>query len=121
MLTFVPLRRIFLVAGPTDMRKGFNGLCAIVREELGRDFVDTGEIFVFCNRLRNRLKILYWDRGGLWVCAKRLEKGTFRWPKVGDKYIEMTPEELAMLLGGIDIERAKLRRWYKPEESLKKM
>jgi len=120
MLSFSPATRIFLVAGATDMRKGFNGLYAIVRGELGREVVETGEIFVFCNRSRNRLKVLFWDRGGLWVCAKRLEKGTFRWPEPGERYIELSPEELTLLLGGIDISRARYRRWYRPK-NLKKM
>ena len=71
MLSFSPATRIFLVAGATDMRKGLGGLYAIVRGELGREVVETGEIFVFCNRSRDRLKVLFWDRGGLWVCAKR--------------------------------------------------
>ena len=93
------------------MRKSFNGLVAIVENVLGRDVL-TGHIFVFTNRLRNRLKLLFWDRTGLWVCAKRLEKGTFSWPEVGEASVEMTAAELALILGGIDLKDTRRRRWY---------
>ena len=76
------------------------------------EVVGTGDLFIFCNRRRNRLKILFWDRGGLPVPSKRLERGTFAWPEVGTKYVEMTHEEL---WGGIDLEEVKLRRWYLPK------
>lgn len=112
MLSLGSATRIFLVAGVTDMRKSFNGLPAIVQNDLQRDPL-SGEAFVFCNRRRNRLKILFWQRGGYWVCAQRLEKGTFRWPEVGAASLEMTAEELAMLLGGIDLRETKRRAWYK--------
>lgn len=111
MLSFLPDTQIFLVTGATDMRKSFRGLPAIVRNTLGKDPVRG--VYVFCNRRRNRLKILFYDRGGYWVCAKRLEEGTFAWPKVGATSREMTPAELAMLLGGIDLRVTEHRRWYK--------
>jgi transposase len=72
----------------------------------------TGHIFVFTNRHRNRLKLLFWDRTGLWVCAKRLEKGTFFWPEAGEASVEMTAAELALILGGIDLKDTRRRRWY---------
>ena len=93
------------------MRKSFNGLPAIVQNVVGQDPL-SGHVFVFCNRRRNRLKILFFDRNGYWVCAKRLEKGTFAWPQVGGVSLEMTAEELALLLGGIDLKETKRRRWY---------
>ena len=111
MLSFFPVTEVFLVSGVTDMRKSFRGLPAIVQNTVGRD--PLRGVYVFCNRRRNRLKILFFDRGGYWVCAKRLERGTFAWPQVGDVSLEMTPEELAMLLGGIDPGVTKRRRWYK--------
>ena len=93
------------------MRKSFGGLPAIVENEVGLDPL-SGQVFVFCNRRHNRLKILFFDRNGYWVCAKRLEKGTFAWPSVGTASIELTPEELAALLGGVDFTEAKRRAWY---------
>ena len=111
MLNVTAATRIFLVAGPTDMRKSFNGLQAIVAGELKKNAL-TGDLFVFSNRRRDLLKVLYWDRSGFWVCAKRLEAGTFAWPDTGGNSIEMTREELALLLGGIDFRGTKRRRWY---------
>jgi transposase len=104
--------RIYLVAGVTDMRKSYNGLTAIVGQELGRDPL-SGHLFVFCNRRRDRLKVLYWDHTGLWVCAKRLEKGTFAWPSGDVRSVELTSAELALLLGGLDLASTKRRAWYR--------
>ena len=105
-------QRIFLAAGPTDMRKSFNGLSGIVRGEFGRDPL-SGEVFVFCNRGRNRLKILLFEGAGMWVLAKRLERGTFAWPPLGgdSRRVELSPEELALLLGGLDANELRPRRW----------
>ena len=115
MLSLTAATRIFLVAGPTDMRKSFNGLQAIVTSELKRNAL-SGDLFVFSNRRRDLLKVLYWDRIGFWVCAKRLEAGTFAWPTSGGNSIEMTREELALLLGGLDLKGTKRRRWYERME-----
>jgi transposase len=114
MLSLTPATQIFLVSGATDMRKSFNGLMAIVEEELKRDPL-SGHLFVFSNRSRNRLKVLYWDRTGLWVCAKRLERGTFAWPTGSEPVVEMTAAELALILGGIDLKDTRRRRWYERE------
>jgi transposase len=113
MLTLGNASEIFLVAGATDMRLSFNGLTAIVTNALRKD-VREGQLFVFSNRRRNRLKILFWDHGGLWVCAKRLEQGTFYWPKSDAISLELSPEELTLLLGGIDLRDVRPRRWYRP-------
>jgi len=112
MLTLGGGRRIFLVAGPTDMRKSFDSLSGVVRHALGDD-PRTGDLFVFCNRNRNRLKILCADESGLWVCAKRLERGTFAWPaeRAEGRRVEMRREQLALLLGGLDASSLKPRRW----------
>ena len=75
--------RIYLAAGATDMRKGFEGLYGIARDRLLCDPL-SGHVFLFANAQRNRLKLLFWDGSGLWVCAKRLEKGRFRWPETTD-------------------------------------
>jgi transposase len=72
--------RIYLAAGATDMRKGFEGLYGMARDRLRWDPL-SGHVFLFANAQRNRLKLLFWDGSGLWVCAKRLEKGRFRWPE----------------------------------------
>jgi len=75
----------------------------------------SGHIFVFANGRRNRLKLLFWDGSGLWVCAKRLEKGRFRWPETrsGQEKVVLNHEELALLLGGIDLTQTKRRPWYR--------
>jgi transposase len=100
--------RVFVRAGATDMRKGFDGLHALVREQLGEDPL-SGHLFVFCNRARTRLKVLCWDGSGLWVCAKRLERGTFAWPATGDGAIE--PARLHALLAGLQVQG--MRAWYR--------
>ena len=112
MLTLGQGGRIYLVAGPTDMRKSFDGLSGVVRGALEGDPM-SGDLFVFCNRLRNRLKVLYMDDSGMWVCAKRLERGTFAWPaaSTADRRVEMRQEELSLLLGGLDARELKPRRW----------
>lgn len=102
MLSGLVMGRVFLAAGVTDMRKSFNGLSGIVRSQLGSDPL-SGDLFVFCNRGKSRLKILYFDTSGLWVFAKRLERGTFAWPsRGGTTRIELRYEELLLLLNGIE-------------------
>jgi len=99
------------------MRKGFNGLHAMVTERLGED-PRTGSLFVFSNRRHSRLKILYWDGSGLWILSKRLERGTFSWPKSAEPKaakLRLTPEALALLMDGVDMRGAKLRPWYERE------
>ena len=96
------------------MRIGFDGLFGLVRDTLGEDPF-SGHLFVFANRNRTRIKILVWDGSGLWVCAKRLERGRFAWPPAGaeDKRIAMRGEELTMLLSGIDLRQTKPRKWFR--------
>lgn len=102
MLSGLVMGRVFLAAGATDMRKAFNGLSGLVRSQLGSDPL-SGDLFVFCNREKTRLKILYFDTSGLWVFAKRLERGTFAWPSRGEAgRIELRYEELLLLLNGIE-------------------
>ena len=106
--------RIYVAAGSTDMRKGFEGLFGVVRDRLDCDPL-SGHVFLFANAQRNRLKLLFWDGSGLWVCAKRLEKGRFRWPEIrtGETKVTLTHEELALLLGGIDLASTRRRAWYR--------
>ena len=106
--------RIYLAAGATDMRKGFEGLYGLVRDRLSCDPL-SGHVFVFSNAQRNRLKLLFWDGSGLWVCAKRLEKGRFRWPEACGEQAKviLSHEELSLLLGGIDLAQTRLRDWHR--------
>jgi transposase len=92
-----PATRIYLAVGVTDMRKGFEGLYGLARDRLLCEPL-SGHVFLFCNRQRNRLKALFWDGSGLWVCAKRLAKGRFRWPEAeaGQAKVVLTLEEFAI-------------------------
>ena len=116
MITLGPATRIFLATGPTDMRKGFEGLSDLVRHRFKEDPL-SGHLFVFANRGRSRLKLLYWDGSGLWVCAKRLEKGRFAWPppegNPAPGALRILGEELTLLLSGIDLEKTKERAWWR--------
>ena len=101
------------------MRKSFNGLLALVSERLEED-IRQGALFVFSNRTHTRLKILYFDGTGLWLLIKRLEKGTFSWPKsseTGTHKLRLAPEALAMLTDGIDLRGGRMRPWYEREAS----
>ena len=107
--------RIYLGVEAVDMRKGFNGLFGLVRDHLGQDPL-SGHLFLFTNRTRTRLKALLWDGSGLWICAKRLERGRFHWPAptAQQRSVVMRPEELAMLLNGLDLAQAQARRnWFR--------
>jgi len=100
------------------MRKSFNGLSGLVRSRLRGDPL-SGDLFVFCNRLKNRLKILYFDSTGMWVFAKRLEKGTFSWPASveGSSRIELRYEELMLLLNGLETDGLRERRRWRRRAS----
>lgn len=93
--------RIWLVAGATDMRKGFDGLSALVQTSL-RDDPFSGQLFVFRGRRGDRVKVLWWDGQGLCLYYKRLERGRFTWPRAQDGVVYLTPAQLSMLLEGID-------------------
>lgn len=100
---------VYLACGYTDMRKSINGLMAIVEGSFKLDPFSEA-LFVFCNRSRDRLKILQWDGDGFWLHFKRLEKGHFRWPQPGSEAtMTLSAEELHILLGGARVEQ-KLRR-----------
>ena len=97
-------KRVYLACGRTDMRKQINGLVMLVEQSFKLDPFD-GAMFVFCNRNRDRLKILEWDGDGFWLYLKRLEKGHFRWPAEGSgATMTLTSEELQVLLGGARLE-----------------
>ena len=110
MLTFPPSVRIYLAAGVTDMRKSFDGLASVTENLLELDPL-SGHVFVFCNRRKDRLKLLFWDRAGYWCLAKRLEQGTFAWPDSDPvTRLEMTTRELLLILEGIDHRDVRFRK-----------
>jgi transposase len=114
MISLPPAVRVFLRAPATDLRKGFDALCGLVTTAFGQDPL-SGHLFLFVNRRRDRLKILYWDRDGLAIWYKRLESpGTFQLPAVPDDAvsIEMTATQLSLILSGIDLRSARQRRRY---------
>ena len=100
--------KVYLATAPTDMRKGFDTLAAMVKEFLRHDPL-SGHLFLFVGRGRDRLKILHWENGGYWIGYKRLEEGTFRLPAVNSDTasVELKASELAMLLEGIDLKSIK--------------
>jgi transposase len=110
--------RVYFAIEPADMRKSFDGLAALASGSLALDPL-SGHLFVFINKRRDRIKILWWDRDGMAVWAKRLERGTFRIPSAGSVRVEMTTAELAALLAGIDLNTARRRvRYSRPSASL---
>lgn len=115
MLTLPPSVRIYLAVETVDMRRGHDGLAAIVRNQWGLDLYQ-GHLFVFVGRRADRIKILYFDRGGFVLFYKRLERGRFRLPKVGkaEQRVHLDAAELAMLLDGIDVANVKRPSLWKP-------
>lgn len=113
MLSLSPGVRIFVYSRPTDMRRQFDGLRAIVTQAFGKDVFD-GDYFVFFNRRQQLCKILYWDRDGLALWCKRLERGRFQLPAAGGEAlsVEIDSTALAMILGGVDLKTAKRRPRY---------
>lgn len=115
MFALSPATKIYLAAGPTDLRLGFDGLAGLTQTVLASDPL-SGFLFLFSNKHRNRLKILYFDGSGLWICAKRLEKGRFAWPPAngdGQRRVQLSTEELALLLGGIDLAQTRRKDWWR--------
>lgn len=108
MLSLTGTTRVFLARSAIDFRKAHDGLCAIVRNEY-RDDPFLGDVFVFWNKARDRIKLLLWDRNGFWLLYKRLERGTFPFDVRGDgARVEITRAQLAMILEGIDGRSAKI-------------
>ena len=106
--------KIYVALEPQDMRKSFNGLSELALVHLGGR-LDRDALFVFTNRRRTRIKLLYFDGTGLWVATKRLEAGAFSWPATsgaGQKKLKLAPEALALLLDGVDMRGGKFRPWY---------
>jgi transposase len=117
MLSFSGSLKVLVAVEACDMRKGFNGLHALVSERLSED-LKSSTLFVFSNRRHTRIKIIYWDGTGIWLLTKRLEQGTFSWPKPLEPAatkLKLTPQALAMLTDGVDLRGAKMRPWYERE------
>jgi transposase len=111
MLTLQKETRIYIRPGKTDFRKSINGLCVLVQEHMqGNPF--SGNYYVFCNRTKTMLKILYWDRNGFCLWHKRLEEDRFRWPRTPEEVHEITREEFHWLLHGLDFYNAHKNRRY---------
>lgn len=103
--------RVFIALGPTDMRKSINGLSLIVEEQFELDLF-SDSYFVFCNRRRDIVKILYWWENGFCIWMKRLEKDVFRWPESEQDVVEVGQEALGWLLQGLDLQQAHSRLPY---------
>ena len=110
MLCLSPATRVFLALRPIDGRKSFNGLTVLIKETLEQE-PTSGFLFVFVNKARNRLKILFWDGSGLVLCTKRLESGRFGVPVGQGRSQCLRPEELTLLMHGI--EGTSRRRWHR--------
>ena len=110
MLSLSTATRVFVALEPVDLRQSFNGLYTRVQGVLQENPL-SGHLFVFTNRSRRRLKILFWDGSGLWVCAKRLEKGTFGWPAGEGPSRCGRSEELNLLVHGL--EAVPRRNWHR--------
>ncbi len=109
--------RVYLCTAPCDMRRSFDGLYALVNGTMQLNAFE-GHLFVFSNRRKDRLKILYWDRDGFAIWAKRLEEGTYAMPFTGaggEHRQEITAQELGAILSGIDLSQAKRRKRYRRE------
>jgi transposase len=102
MLYELTSRLIYLACGSTDLRKSIDGLAALVQEGLGLNPFSSC-LFVFCNRERNKLKILYWEHNGFWLYYRRLERGTFQWPQTHGDPVAITNRELRWLLDGLSL------------------
>jgi transposase len=110
MLSLPTATRVFVATVPVDLRGSFNRLFALTQAVLQQDPL-SGHWFVFTNRQRNRVKILFWDGSGLWVCAKRLERGRFTWPDTERPSASLRSEELSALLSGLEVQAK--ANWYR--------
>ena len=109
--------KIRIILPAVDMRKSFDGLTGVLRE-FSITNLNAQYLYVFSNKRRNRVKLIYFDRTGIYVVAKRLEEGTFSWPPPGkqdEQILPLAPEALQLLLDGVDLRGAQLREWYRAE------
>lgn len=126
MLSLGASHRYWLYAGVADMRKGFDGLCGLVSQELADDPL-SGDVFIFVNRGRNRMKLLLWEEGGLVLWYKRLEQGTFELPKpvAGAGSVPIRWTDLMLIIEGVALDSVQKRKRYslqaKSESNTKKV
>jgi transposase len=106
--------RVLVATRPVDFRKGLDGLAALVKEHLGEDPF-SGAIYVFRAKRADRVKLLYWDGSGVCLYAKRLEDGRFRWPRIEDGVMRLSPAQLAALIEGLDWTRVHARETPRPQ------
>lgn len=106
---------VFVRPGVTDLRLNFEGLRALVIEVIRAEPL-SGHLFCFCNRSRNRIKCLVWDGSGFWLCAKRLERGSFAWPQDAQAAVSMSLSQLELLVTGFELKSR--RGWYRREEKM---
>ena len=112
MLGLGAATRIFVATGVTDMRLAFDGLYALAASKLQQD-PQSGHLFLFANKRRDRMKILFFDGNSLWVCSRRMEQGRLHWPCSDEGRAQLTREEFALLIGGIDLTATTKRKWYR--------
>ena len=111
MLSFSTRQRYFIYGSATDMRKGFAGLSGLVRQHIDHDLM-SGDVFIFINRRRDRIKLLMWDATGFALYYKQLEQGTFEIPEADQDAMELSWSELVMLLEGIKFKSIQCRKRY---------
>lgn len=99
-------QQVWLAPGATDMRKNIDGLAIIAQFAINKDPLDS-HLFVFCNKPKNKIKILYWDQNGFWLFYKRLEKGTFQWPTNNSESLCISRRQLSWLLAGLSTSQSK--------------
>ena len=122
MLTLPPNVRIFMAPKPVDMRKGFDGLSAIVTGDFKRDPL-VGDLFVFVGRRLDRAKVLFWDSGGFVLYYKRLERGRFQMPRVdvNTRTVSLEAAQLTMLLSWFDLNVSRFKKWSPPKRAIDKI
>jgi len=104
--------RIFVATGATDMRLSFDGLHSLVIGQI-KQSPESGHLFLFANKRKDRMKIYFYDGSSAWVCARRMEQGCMHWPSSEDGHVQLTQAEFAMLVGGIDLADARKRKWLR--------
>lgn len=112
MLGLGAATRIYVATGNTDMRLSFHGLHALVVGTLQQN-PRSGHLFLFANKRRDRMKIFFFNTNSLWVCARRMEKSRLHWPTSAEGRVQLSREEFALLIGGIDLARTEKRNWYR--------
>lgn len=117
MLSFPSASPVYLACGATDMRKSIDGLAAIVQEQFALNPFSPA-LFVFCNRSRDKLKILHWDHAGFWLYYRRLERGSFQWPAAGTTPLCLSQRELRWLLDGLSLTQRQAHAPVSPEVAI---